>query len=87
MLQDINGSFASHFHESIAILIIDRKCLSSPHVNPMRGRRRSKNRQESWVYAHFWLMKPILYPSPLREAHYILWSKRSERNDPLKFTA
>ena len=51
----------------------------------MRGRR-SKNCQESWVYAYFWLMKPILHQSLLREACYILWSRRSERNDPLKVT-
>ena len=77
MLQDINGSFATHFHEYFAILIININELLSPYVNPMRGRRRSKNRQEFWVYAHFWLMKSIQHQSPLRGAHYIFWNEGS----------
>ena len=41
----------------------------------MRGRR-SKKLKESWVYAHFWPMKPIPHQSPLRGAH-IFWNEGS----------
>ena len=43
MLQHTHGSFADHFHEYLAIFIINIKQPLLPPGHLIRGRRRSKN--------------------------------------------